>query len=27
MVPAKAVSVISVKNGVYKVEEIWMPEN
>ena len=27
MVPAKAVSIISVKNGVYKVEEIWMPEN
>jgi branched-chain amino acid transport system substrate-binding protein len=26
MVPAKAVSVISVKNGVYKVEETWMPE-
>jgi len=27
MVPAKAVSIISVKNGVYKVEELWMPEN
>lgn len=27
MVPAKAVSVISVKKGVYKVEEIWMPAN
>jgi branched-chain amino acid transport system substrate-binding protein len=26
MVPAKAVSVISVKKGVYKVEETWMPE-
>ena len=24
-VPAKAVSIISVKNGVYKVEEIWEP--
>lgn len=27
MVPAKAVSVISVKQGVYKVESIWMPKN
>ncbi len=27
MVPAKAVSVISVKKGVYKVEKIWMPQN
>jgi branched-chain amino acid transport system substrate-binding protein len=26
MVPAKAVSIISVKNGVYKVEHLWMPE-
>lgn len=27
MVPPKPVSIISVKNGVYKVEEIWRPES
>ncbi len=26
-VPVKGVSVISVKNGVYKVEEVWTPAN
>ena len=25
-VPVKGVSIISVKNGQYKVEEVWMPE-
>jgi len=24
-VPAKGVSIISVKNGVYKIEKVWMP--
>jgi branched-chain amino acid transport system substrate-binding protein len=27
MVPAKGVSIISVMNGKYKVEEVWMPKN
>ena len=26
MVPPKPVSIISVKKGVYKVEEIWKPD-